>query len=487
MPRFWIVSSNVDSKYNLAQWSEIILNEHAVFMGYGAGDSSGDKFINDVQRGDIVLIARGANWQKELLACGKVASGAIYKANSNLNISLYYDSYRKLDPFMQLEPNEISFDPTKRNLTWEAITSGQSKNPHRAIAKLNPTEPIRKLDKIICDFLLRKVTKAERKMQMDSLKYLIEKTGQIILQGPPGTGKTWRAKNLAAFMLGLDLDKEDWQKDLNKVTFQKGGNGIGAWAIVQFHPSYNYEDFVRGIQVKTVEDSGQLEYLTDNRIFGQMAAMKDGDKKYVLIIDEINRANVAAVLGELIYALEYREEPVETPYAVKSGDENGKESNTLIVPTNLYIIGTMNTADRSIGHIDYAVRRRFAFVSCPPKEEVIDGYYADTKIKDKALKLFQAVKGLFDSHLSPDFHKDDVQVGHTYFLVKGDSSDEMAKKLALKFSYQVYPLLREYYKDGVFKESDTLTVDIDGSVSFDVKKYQNSEEMFNTIWDFCKQ
>ena len=111
------------------------------------------------------------------------------------------------------------------------------------------------------------------------------------------------------------------------------------------------------------DDDNKVAYETVNRIFGDMCrkAKRRSRKRKIrllLIIDEINRANVSAVLGELIYALEYRGEKVATPYAV--GDK--KE---LVIPKNLYVIGTMNTADRTIGQIDYAVRRRFAFIALP--------------------------------------------------------------------------------------------------------------------------
>ncbi len=166
-------------------------------------------------------------------------------------------------------------------------------------------------------------------------------------------------------------------------------------------------------------------------------------KPYVLIIDEINRANLPAVLGELIYALEYRGESVESMYAI-----NGNAS--LMLPPNLYIIGTMNTADRSVGHIDYAIRRRFAFVEVLPDESVITDKIAQ--------KLFGEVKNLFikdgsgKTTLAPDFNWQDVMLGHSYFL--GTLAD-----LELKLEYEIKPLLREYIKDGILLESASVIVE----------------------------
>ncbi len=240
---------------------------------------------------------------------------------------------------------------------------------------------------------------------------------QIILQGPPGTGKTYTAKKITKDLVG-----SDWEKKQGK-----------QWEIIQFHPSYNYEDFVRGIQIKTEKE--KVVYETVERILAKMAhkANSDPGNPYILIIDEINRANVAAVLGELIYALEYREKSVRTTYEI-----DGKAEITL--PKNLYIIGTMNTADRTIGQIDYAVRRRFAFVTFLPDREVIK-----TKNAKNAIELFDMVKILFEGNefLSPDYHTNDVAIGHSYFLA--DTDEELKNKVKC----QVIPILEEYVKDGV--------------------------------------
>ena len=235
---------------------------------------------------------------------------------------------------------------------------------------------------------------------------------QIIFYGPPGTGKTYSAMEMLGELFGAD-EWESLQGD--------------RWDIVQFHPSYNYEDFVRGVQVET-DTNGNAVYETVNRIFGEMCERANDDSKnyYALIIDEINRANVSAVLGELIYALEYRGKAVKTPYL-----------GNIVIPKNLYIIGTMNTADRTIGQIDYAVRRRFAFVQLLPDKTVITN--ADAK------KFFADVDKLFakdSEYMSPDFDAEDVRIGHSYFLAEG-------AKLGNKIIYQVVPILREYVRDGV--------------------------------------
>lgn len=208
----------------------------------------------------------------------------------------------------------------------------------------------------------------------------------------------------------------------------------GEYRIIQFHPAYSYEDFVRGIVAKTTE-SGNVTYQVENKILSDFAqkAIDNPNGNYVLIIDEINRANLPAVLGELIYALEYRNEVIASMYEYEGDRE-------ITLPKNLYIIGTMNTADRSVGHIDYAIRRRFAFVDILPDENVIQ----DKRAKD----LFNQIKPLFSSkYLSPDFKAKDVMIGHSYFLVKDEN------ELKIKLEFEIKPILREYLKDGIFLES----------------------------------
>jgi len=292
---------------------------------------------------------------------------------------------------------------------------------------------------------------------MTELLQLIDTQRNVILQGPPGTSKTWCAKRLAARILFPDRAVNAIEALVNQYETDGAGEFADAgWDIVQFHPAYNYEDFVRGIQVSTEKQNGLppiVRYDTVHRIFSEMCQRAgrpaNSEKKFVLIIDEINRANLAAVLGELIYALEYRGEPVRTPYKVKGGGYG------ITVPRNLYIIGTMNTADRSIGHIDYAVRRRFAFVPMLPSRVTVERHYAQhPELWAVAHHLFDAVDGLFapgeGCRLSREFYRDDVQPGHTYFLVDTAGGEAPAcRGLILKFVYQVVPLLREYVKDGV--------------------------------------
>ncbi len=183
-----------------------------------------------------------------------------------------------------------------------------------------------------------------------------------------------------------------------------------------------FKDFVKGKTVSVTESNSISE------------------KNYVLIIDEINRANLPSVLGELIYGLEYRGESVESIYEVDG-------SRSMVIPPNLYVIGTMNTADRSVGHIDYAIRRRFAFVDVHPSDQPIREVVKDPQTQVKALELFQKVSALFQKdYLNSDFKAEEVQLGHSYFLAEDEAT------LKLKLDFEIKPLLKEYVKDGILNE-----------------------------------
>lgn len=186
---------------------------------------------------------------------------------------------------------------------------------------------------------------------------------------------------------------------------------------------------------------GILAYLKEHYRLTDYVATKR-KRNYVLIIDEINRGNVAKIFGELITLLEAdkrlgeeNEIRVFLPYSPEA---------KFGVPSNLYIIGTMNTADRSLGRIDYAIRRRFAFVTLKADEAVLKSYYAtDEAQQARALALFQAIREFVSSHVNPDFEPEDVMIGHSYFLC------DRPEELALKLEYEIIPLLHEYERDGV--------------------------------------
>lgn len=176
---------------------------------------------------------------------------------------------------------------------------------------------------------------------------------------------------------------------------------------------------------------------------------KDQEQNYVLIIDEINRGNISKIFGELITLLE-SDKRSEGDHPLKVILPYSKEP--FEVPSNLYIIGTMNTTDRSVGHIDYAVRRRFAFYTLKSSKEAIESFYnriGEGDLKVKALELFEGISGYIKVKKSPELDLEDLMVGHSYFMSK--SIDD----LKLKLEYEIIPLLKEYEKDGLITLKET--------------------------------
>ena len=180
---------------------------------------------------------------------------------------------------------------------------------------------------------------------LEGIAALLEEKRQVIFQGPPGTGKTFVAQALAECLAGSS----------ERVT------------LVQFHASYSYEDFVQGFRPVIGDDKQAGFTVTDGPlVLAADAARDEPEVKHFLIIDEINRGNLAKVFGELYFLLEYRDRAIRLQY-------QSEEDEPFSLPSNLYIIGTMNTADRSIALVDLALRRRFYFVEFTANEEPVKG------------------------------------------------------------------------------------------------------------------
>lgn len=242
-------------------------------------------------------------------------------------------------------------------------------------------------------------------------------------------------------LLYSDLVKIDNHPQKVKRTLDVRDIAVGYLTMIGKHPYY----FKVYNLIKSIEVAPAVDFNTDKP---ELEVLKN----YILIIDEINRANLSSVLGELIYALEYRGEEVESMYAL---DENNK----ILLPPNLYIIGTMNTADRSVGHIDYAIRRRFAFVDILPKDlstelgdDFMKGYY------DRVHALFYENK---EACLSGEFESGQVCLGHSYFIqhYKKDNEGKNTNEkidFGLRLKYEIVPILEEYVRDGVLKNNNEV-------------------------------
>lgn len=260
-----------------------------------------------------------------------------------------------------------------------------------------------------------------------------------ILYGAPGTGKTYATAEYAvAIIENRDIKDEDREELMKRYReLQKEGK----ITFTTFHQSYGYEDFIQGLRPETKD--GVMEFKPVDGVFKRIAdkALNDNNSNYVIIIDEINRANMSKVLGELITLIEEDKrwgEINELSVTLPSGE-------VFVVPNNLYIIGTMNTADKSISIIDVALRRRFEFI----EQQVDPSKVTDTKLREVLNKINSKLKDETDST--------DLLVGHAYFMNK--TIDDLDKLL----NRAIIPLLYEYFFDNGKKVKSVVEEAISGT------------------------
>ena len=258
------------------------------------------------------------------------------------------------------------------------------------------------------------------KQDYETLVSLIRTKKNIILQGAPGVGKTYAAKRLAYSMMG--------EKDADRVM------------MVQFHQSYSYEDFIMGFRPS--EKGFELKHGAFYTFCKK--AEEDSDNEYFFIIDEINRGNLSKIFGELFMLIESDKRGVELRLLYA----NEKFS----VPANVYIIGMMNTADRSLALLDYALRRRFAFFEMQPGFET-DGFrvYRMALQSERFDKLIQCVENLNNVIAADESLGEGFRIGHSYFCNLKEADGQTLSNIV---EYELIPLLKEYWFDEPTKVKD---------------------------------
>ena len=371
------------------------------------------QFANEIKVGDVVFVKKGMH---KIIGRGVVTSDYIYDSSR--------DTYKHI-----------------RKVDWQ--NNGEWEHPGQAVMKTLTNisaypDYVQKLLDLFAEDTPEEVSEQKEikyppyskddflnEVYMDEDTYntlteLLEAKYNVILQGAPGVGKTFAAKRLAYSIMG--------QKDTSRV------------AMVQFHQSYSYEDFIQGY--RPFKEGFELE----NGAFYKFCkeAEEDNERPYFFIIDEINRGNLSKILGELMMLIEKdkRGEKIKLLYS----------NEWFTVPQNVRIIGMMNTADRSLALMDYALRRRFAFFDFAPafSSEGFKNYLAE-KNSPKLESLITVVESLNNTISSDESLGDGFRIGHSYFCTDDEITDEWLKSVV---EYEVIPLIKEYWFDEPTKVRD---------------------------------
>lgn len=371
------------------------------------------QFANEIKVGDVVLVKKGMH---KIIGRGVVTSNYIYDSSR--------DTYKHI-----------------RKVDWQ--NNGEWEHPGQAVMKTLTNisaypDYVQKLLDLFAEDTPEEVSEKKEikyppyskdeflnEVYMDEDTYntlteLLEAKYNVILQGAPGVGKTFAAKRLAYSIMG--------QKDTSRV------------AMVQFHQSYSYEDFIQGYRPS--KEGFELE----NGAFYKFCkeAEEDNERPYFFIIDEINRGNLSKILGELMMLIEKdkRGEKIKLLYS----------NEWFTVPQNVRIIGMMNTADRSLALMDYALRRRFAFFDFAPafSSEGFKNYLVE-KNSPKLESLITVVESLNNTISSDESLGDGFRIGHSYFCTDDEATDEWLKSVV---EYEVIPLIKEYWFDEPTKVRD---------------------------------
>lgn len=408
---YWWLNANP----KMWSFSNIAVNEEQPYTLYNENRNKRRIFQNflDAKVGDKV-IGYESNPVKQIVALGRISAEQdgeklYFQKLEGLTSPIDYVALKQCP---ELEHMEYFQNPQG---SLFKLTRGEYDFIMDMIREENPVKTQVSADTYTKDDFLDEVYMSEKRY--DSLVAVLRNKKNIILQGAPGVGKTFAAERLAWSMMG--------EKDENRIEF------------VQFHQSYSYEDFMMGY--KPVENGFELKYGIFYR-FCKKAANQP-DKEFFFLIDEINRGNLSKIFGELLMLIEkaYRGTKLTLAY-------NGLSFS---VPENLYIIGMMNTADRSLAMIDYALRRRFSFFEIEPGFDS-EGFirYQNGLHNETLDALISRVKELnreiaLDSSLGKGFC-----IGHSYFCGRDVCTEDWLHAVV---DYDILPMLREYWFDDADK------------------------------------
>lgn len=410
-----IVAIGFEKEGDLSEYSDHrAIHEALIRNGRGANPANNSlcawEFVHEIKIGDILVAKLG---RKVILGWGKVVGEYQYDADRPEYRNLREVEWHPCSKPIHLERNIITKTLTRftsfkgwLKYAFDLMENGNGNgivNPPDNEIELNDISDLfvdeQQFRRILASLALRK---------------------NLILQGPPGVGKTFMARRLAWCLQGY--------KDSSRIQ------------LVQFHQSYSYEDFVQGY--RPTEEGG---FKLRNGVFYQFCkrAEQEPNKRFVFIIDEINRGNLSRIFGELLMLIESdkRGKGYEVVLA------NSQDEERFSVPENVYVLGLMNTADRSLAMVDYALRRRFAFETLNPAFESrkFREYLLEADVErdliDLIVERFSDLNSSIreDTDLGPGF-----QIGHSFFVPEESADEEW---YATVIETQIAPLLHEYWFD----------------------------------------
>lgn len=381
------------------------------------------RFVRKIEEGDIIVAADGST----VRGVGRVTGD--YRHDPNL----FFPNLRSVEWLdeeggwqtpehegLRTTVHRLGKSPANTIAVERAIRGDKRSRPTPKPATTAPTQP-----------RLPPLDPMEARIES-----VLDRKGQVILYGPPGTGKTYVALRTARELAARRSFKKTL-RDLNDdelATLEGAEDAPGLVRLCTFHPAYGYEDFLEGFR-PAIED-GTLVFRRASGVFRQLCvdASNAPDRPHFLVIDEINRGDIPRIFGELLTVLEAdkRGLPILLPVS-------GKE---LRVPKNLFVVGTMNTADRSISLLDAALRRRFGFIEMMPDATVL----GEAHVRDLPLGAWlEALNKRICAHLGRDARN--LQVGHSYLMEGGRAISSLAK-LTRVLRQDIIPLLQEYcYED----------------------------------------
>lgn len=374
------------------------------------------EFANEMKTGDVIFVKKGAH---TIIGRGVVTSDYQYTPDYEV------EEYCNIRTVNWTHNGE--WDHTGHPAVVKTLTDITSYTDYVERLEALFIEDNDDIEEVEATYPTYSVDKFLEEVYMDRTDYntlvgLIHAKKNVILQGAPGVGKTFAAKRLAYSIMG--------EKNQNRVM------------LVQFHQSYTYEDFIEGFRPTSVGSGFEIKKGSFYKFCKK--AEEDSENEYFFIIDEINRGNLSKIFGELFMLIE--------------NDKRGNSLQLLYsdekfnVPSNVYIIGMMNTADRSLAMLDYALRRRFAFYTMNPGFDS-EGFrnYKTKLASDKMDKLIACVESLNGVIAADDSLGEGFCIGHSYFCNIEEITDAVLSNIV---EYELVPLLKEYWFDEPIKVKD---------------------------------